>query len=220
MASELSNIVSELENAVSSEVSSLESMLTSEESTITTPTFTSDVTNSCCPKACPTVMTGQGCCQPCPSSCLEAPDRLEPLVMTPLEQCKTTKLSWGAMKSCGPILKTDIQCADSKGAFWPVTPSVTGPKLFIDVPNSFFAETPFNLVNGDKLLCKIRAHNSNGSGSWSMTNEPFSMNGCSTPAVPTPSSGCGNCNKACKTTGCASCCSKKKSPLLENHVHE
>jgi hypothetical protein len=53
-----------------------------------------------------------------------------------------------------------------------------------------------------------------------MTNEPFSMNGCSTPAVTKPSSGCGTCNKACKTTGCASCCSKKKSPLLENHVHE
>lgn len=141
--------------------------------------------------------------------------------MTPLEQCKTTKLSWGAMKSCAPITKTDIQCADSKGAYWPVTPAVTGPKLYVDIPNSFFAETPFNLVAGDKLLCKIRAHNSNGSGSWSMTNEPFSLNGdCATTEAPKPAVGCGVCSKPCKTSGCASCCGKKKNVLLENHVHE
>jgi len=136
------------------------------------------------------------------------------------EDCEVTEMRWGELKSCAPVVKTEIKCADKKGAFWPV-PAIIGTKLSISVKNSFFSTSPFNLLKGDSLVCKVRATNDNGSSKWSNVNQHYRLSVCgnTTLSVKNIESPC-KCQSTCKVTGCAKCCGPSADKLTLGHVHE
>ena len=57
-------------------------------------------------------------------------------------------------------------------------PTIVGTYLQWPIDNNHLRRAPFNLIDGDKVVCRIRALSKCGGSSWSRNSEPVVLRSC------------------------------------------
>ena len=136
--------------------------------------------------------------------------------MTPLRigafGCSQTKMAWTPPNSCSPITQYEMRCKTAKND-WERLPSIFGSLTSWTINSSHFLNAPFNLQEGDQLICKIRSRSNVGyANHWSQPSREHMLPKCSVAnliknndLVRVEKAKCA-CPRSCRSTGCGGCC--------------
>jgi hypothetical protein len=71
----------------------------------------------------------------------------------------------------------DLECKDAMDQFRAM-PTIVGTYLQWPIENDHLRRAPFNLLDGDQIVCRIRSLSKCGGSPWSQNSAPVTLTSC------------------------------------------